>query len=193
MRTRSSTPRPPIWTGTWRDPRFSPPKTAGSPRTGSTGTIFTVNWHRPDWTRHPGAGRGRARCASGAIPASQTCNPAGGQPRAECMLGYEWDVDADNGFRPAGLIATVADNAKRSGSAARLRGYRRLRPGDAPHDALSRCATAPSVQLGQPAMVLGTGWESRRERHRRPTRRWSRRPSTCSPTWGSSRQRSSPG
>ena len=48
--------------------------------------------------------RSTASCASGATPRSR------GSPRARASrslrairtLGYEWDVDADNGFRPAG-------------------------------------------------------------------------------------------
>ena len=31
------------WTGTWRDPRFSPPADGGRPENAVTGTIFTVN------------------------------------------------------------------------------------------------------------------------------------------------------
>lgn len=31
------------WTGTWRDPRFSPPSDGGKPENALTGTIFTVN------------------------------------------------------------------------------------------------------------------------------------------------------
>jgi len=44
-----------------------------------------------------------AECASGGIPPlhhwhRSSCDPPNG------TLGYEWDVDADNGFRPAGLF-----------------------------------------------------------------------------------------
>src|SRR5262249_25608346 len=34
---------PPTWTGTWRDPRFSPPADGGRPENALSGTIFTVN------------------------------------------------------------------------------------------------------------------------------------------------------
>src|SRR5206468_6839014 len=34
---------PPTWTGTWRDPRFSPPADGGRPENALCGTIFTVN------------------------------------------------------------------------------------------------------------------------------------------------------
>ena len=33
----------PVWTGTWRDPRFSPPADGGRPENALTGTIFSVN------------------------------------------------------------------------------------------------------------------------------------------------------
>src|SRR4030095_9748576 len=33
----------PLWTGTWRDPRFSPPSDGGRPENALTGTLFTVN------------------------------------------------------------------------------------------------------------------------------------------------------
>src|SRR6185295_3871716 len=36
-------PLPNVWTGTWRDARFSPPADGGRPENGLTGTIFTVN------------------------------------------------------------------------------------------------------------------------------------------------------
>ena len=36
-------PLPNAWTGTWRDPRFSPPADGGRPENALTGTIFTVN------------------------------------------------------------------------------------------------------------------------------------------------------
>ncbi|HVV69947.1 MAG TPA: N,N-dimethylformamidase beta subunit family domain-containing protein, partial [Verrucomicrobiae bacterium] len=39
---------PPVWTGTWRDPRFSPPGDGGRPENALTGTIFTVNGPGPD-------------------------------------------------------------------------------------------------------------------------------------------------
>src|SRR5713226_7563967 len=39
---------PPTWTGTWRDPRFSPPADGGRPENALTGTIFYVNGTRND-------------------------------------------------------------------------------------------------------------------------------------------------
>lgn len=34
----------PAWTGTWRDPRFSPPADGGRPENGLTGTAYTSNF-----------------------------------------------------------------------------------------------------------------------------------------------------
>ncbi len=36
----------PTWTGTWRDPRLSPPADGGRPENALTGTLFTVNAYR---------------------------------------------------------------------------------------------------------------------------------------------------
>src|SRR5262249_59189991 len=41
--TAVTDPAAPIWTGTWRDPRFSPPNDGGRPENALTGTFFTVN------------------------------------------------------------------------------------------------------------------------------------------------------
>ena len=66
------------WTGTWRDPRFSPPADGGRPENALTGTIFTVNaGDRPRSRCRPPT----ASCASGATPASPTCRRADRHPR----------------------------------------------------------------------------------------------------------------
>ena len=39
---------PPIWTGSWRDPSFSPPADGGRPENALTGTIFMVDSWRSD-------------------------------------------------------------------------------------------------------------------------------------------------
>src|SRR4029077_18238855 len=36
-------PLPNVWTGTWRDPRFSPPADGGRPENALKGTIFTLH------------------------------------------------------------------------------------------------------------------------------------------------------
>ena len=91
---------PPTWTGTWQDPRFSPPGDGGRPQNALTGQLFTVN----------------AGTSSIEVPAAysklrfwRNTSIANLQPGQVATLttnslGYEWDEDADNGFRPAGQI-----------------------------------------------------------------------------------------
>ena len=92
---------PPTWTGLWRDARFSPPGDGGRPENALTGTILGVNETRNDSITVPQAdGRMRFwRNTSIATlgPGQVATLPAG-------VLGYEWDTDTDNGFRPAGLV-----------------------------------------------------------------------------------------
>jgi hypothetical protein len=92
---------PPIWTGTWRDPRFSPPADGGRPENALTGTIFMVNGPRNDAIKVPAAFAPlrfwRNTSVAGLAPGATKTMPTG-------TLGYEWDEDLDNGFRPAGLI-----------------------------------------------------------------------------------------
>ena len=92
---------PPVWTGTWRDPWLSPPADGGQPENALTGTIFMVNGDRSDSIEVPPT-QSRLRfwrnTAVASLPAGQTALlPTG-------TLGYEWDEDLDNGFRPAGLV-----------------------------------------------------------------------------------------
>jgi hypothetical protein len=91
---------PPTWTGSWRDPRFSPPADGGRPENALGGSIFTVNRgsiadvltsayaHLRFWRHTTVAG----------LTGSQTV------ALGDQTVGYEWDEDLDNGARPAGLI-----------------------------------------------------------------------------------------
>jgi len=91
---------PPTWTGTWRDPRFSPPGDGGRPENALTGQMSTVVRGSAAitvpstfaamrfWRNTSVASLGTGQSAT---LASQT-------------LGYEWDEDLDNGARPAGVI-----------------------------------------------------------------------------------------
>jgi hypothetical protein len=102
---------PPTWTGTWRDPRFSPPADGGRPENSLTGTLFEVNGPGTDNTdlaiQVPQAD-GQMRFWRNTSIASLGSGPPASLPPGS--LGYEWDVDADNGFRPAGTwdLSTVA-------------------------------------------------------------------------------------
>jgi VCBS repeat-containing protein len=90
----------PEWTGTWRDPRFSPPSNGGRPENALTGTIFTVNGERQDGIRVPATFRHHRFWRHTSIAALQPEQSALLPPGT---LGYEWNEDLDNGFRPAGL------------------------------------------------------------------------------------------
>lgn len=90
------------WTGTWRDPRFSPPADGGKPENALTGTIFMANDTGVPFSITVPEADGKMRfwrnTGIATLGAGQTATlPLG-------TLGYEWDSDLDNGFRPAGLI-----------------------------------------------------------------------------------------
>jgi hypothetical protein len=95
---------PPIWTGTWRDPRFSPPADGGHPENALTGTIFTVNdvGCCSQAIRVPAA-NGKMRFWRNTSVATLAAGATATLPNG--TLGYEWDEDLDNGFRPPGLIS----------------------------------------------------------------------------------------
>jgi hypothetical protein len=96
------------WTGSWRDPRFSPPADGGRPENGLMGTIWTVNCCGV--AMKVPAADGKMRFWRGSPAASQS--PGATLTLPDQTLGYEWDEDLDNGFRPAGLIdlsSTTAD------------------------------------------------------------------------------------
>jgi len=92
---------PPIWTGMWRDSRFSPPADGGRPENALSGTSFLVNEVRRDSITVSQAD-GRMRFWRNTSIASLAPGQAATLPAG--VLGYEWDADVDNGFRPAGLV-----------------------------------------------------------------------------------------
>ena len=102
---------PPTWTGTWRDPRFSPPGDGGRPENAVTGTIFMVNGPTDNMLAVPYAYSQLRFWRNTSIATMAPNTTATFAPRT---LGREWDEDLDNGQRPAGLIdlsyATAAVN-----------------------------------------------------------------------------------
>ena len=96
---------PPTWTGTWRDQSKSPPSDGGRPENALDGTIFHVNGPGTDNTNlaiQVPAADGKMRFWRNTAIANQTAGQTWTLPAG--TLGYEWDTDDDNGFRPAGLI-----------------------------------------------------------------------------------------
>jgi hypothetical protein len=104
---------PPTWTGAWADPRFSPPADGGRPQNALTGQLFVVNSGTTDITVP--AQYSKLRFWRGTRVASLTSGQSTTLGSGLGTLGYEWDVDADNGARPAGLIdmsSTTNPNAE---------------------------------------------------------------------------------
>ncbi|MGY1694454.1 DUF4082 domain-containing protein [Geodermatophilus sp. SYSU D00814] len=102
------------WTGTWRDPRFRQPGV--TPENALIGQQFRVNGNgagsRADSLSVP-AEYGKARLWRNTAVANQASG--GTYTFGPGTLGYEWDSDVDNGFRPAGiahLSNTVVDVAE---------------------------------------------------------------------------------
>jgi PKD repeat protein len=95
-------PLPNVWTGTWRDPRFSPPADGGRPENEVNGSIFMVNGYRNDPMLVPAAD-GKMRFWRNTVIASLAAGQTATLPAG--VLGPEWDVDLDNGFRPAGVVS----------------------------------------------------------------------------------------
>ena len=92
---------PTAWTGTWRDPRFAAVGDS-RPENALTGQLFIINSGSSDITvpstyKNLRLWRNTAVASLGAGQ-SRTLG-AGNQ-----TLGYEWDLDVDNGFRPRGTF-----------------------------------------------------------------------------------------
>ncbi len=87
-----------VWTGTWRDPRFSPPADGGRPENALSGQIFTINCCAINMVVGQADGQMRfwrnTRVATLAAGATTTIGTN--------VVGYEWDEDLDNGHRPPG-------------------------------------------------------------------------------------------
>jgi hypothetical protein len=95
---------PSTWTGTWRDPRFSPPADGGQPENALSGTIYRIDRTPVDKgipLQVPGSLAGLRFWRNTSVAALSTSQLA---TLGDNVVGFEVDVDWDNGFRPAGLI-----------------------------------------------------------------------------------------
>jgi hypothetical protein len=90
---------PPTWTGTWRDTRASPPADGGNPENAMSGQAYMVDPPNTFAIQVPGTYadlRFWRNTSIAKLSPSQTAT------LAPDTLGYEWDEDLDNGYRPAG-------------------------------------------------------------------------------------------
>ena len=101
-------PLPNVWTGTWRDPRFSPPADGGRPENTLMGPIFMVNCCQQQAIGVSGAVR-QFRFWRNTLVAQLT--PTQTASIAPGVVGYEFDEDVDNGFRPPGLVRLSSTTA----------------------------------------------------------------------------------
>ena len=90
---------PPTWTGEWRDPRFSPPGDA-QPENALTGQLWMVNCC--SYALQIPSDYSNLRIWRDTSIASLQPGQTATMPSE--TLGNEWDVNADNGSRPAGEI-----------------------------------------------------------------------------------------
>ncbi|MBC7977665.1 MAG: DUF4082 domain-containing protein, partial [Myxococcales bacterium] len=91
----------PEWTGTWRDPRFSPPSDGGRPENALTGTVFMANDTGVPYSISVPSADGKMRFWRNTSVASLAAGQSATLPVG--TLGYEWDSELDNGARPPGL------------------------------------------------------------------------------------------
>jgi hypothetical protein len=137
----------PTWTGTWRDPRLSPPADGGRPENALTGTLFTVNAYRLDTISVPAA-LGRLRFWRNTAIA--TLAPNQSATLTPNVLGFEWDQDVDDDARPPGLVRLSSSTISLDGNYELLDQGATYGPGTAVHSlTLYRHASG--------ALVFGAG------------------------------------
>ncbi len=101
-RDNAKTDPNPAWTGTWRDPRFSPPSDGGRPENALTGTLFMANDTGVPYSIVVPEADGKMRLWRNTSIATLGSGQVATLPLG--TLGYEWDADVDNGVRPPGLF-----------------------------------------------------------------------------------------
>ena len=136
-----------------------------------------------------------ARCDSGEIPRKPRLQQARRQRFLRERLGYEWDIDPDNGFRPAGTfdLSTATYNLT-VGPAARLRRHLRRGARYASHDTAPRSRAArwslARAQSSGPGAWTATTTTIKALPRLRRAKTCSRPRSICLRIWACSRPRS---
>src|SRR5262249_31401888 len=99
-----------VWTGLWRDPSGG-----GTPENSLAGTMYMVDWDHDKPINNITIPSAYSQLRIWRDTDIANLQPGETYTTAGPYLGYEWDVDAANGFRPAGLIdlsrTTVPSNA----------------------------------------------------------------------------------
>ncbi|SDG10243.1 Ig-like domain-containing protein [Lentzea fradiae] len=135
------------WTGTWRDPRYSPPQDGGRPENALLGNMFTVNGRRDDSLQVPAA-YGKMRLWRNTDLQSMT---AGSTYTFEPgTLGYEWNTVYDNGFQPAGV-------AQMSRTTVQLDGYYALKNYGDEYGSSTETHAITYYRAPSGALVFGAG------------------------------------
>ena len=139
----------PEWTGTWRDPRFSPPSDGGRPENALTGTAY----------RSTTLDAAHRRCRPRRQDAVLAEHPVATQHRGDrhagaVHLGYESDEDLDNGFRPAGLFR-LSTTTGRSTSTCTTSAHHGARHHDPPPDHVPGAQRRPGVRGRHDPVGLG--------------------------------------
>jgi WD40 repeat protein len=124
-------PLPNVWTGTWRDPRFSPPADGGRPENQLTGTIYTVNCCQNALSITVPEAYSKIRFWRDTSIAALAPGEVATLPRG--VLGYEWDEALDNGFQPEGLIKMSSTTVSLGGNWYLLDNGSTYGPGTATH------------------------------------------------------------
>ena len=104
-----------VWTGTWRDPRFSPQADGGLPENALTGQMYFAIVEDYGYSIEVPAEFSDLRFWRNTDIA--TLEEGEVAILTNYTLGYEWDEVVDNGFSPAGLIrmslTTIDEGARR--------------------------------------------------------------------------------
>ncbi|RYE54537.1 MAG: Mo-co oxidoreductase dimerization domain protein, partial [Rhizobiaceae bacterium] len=88
-----------VGTGTWRDPRYADP--GQEPENSLTGQMFTVDSYRLDTISIPYDFSNLRFWRDTEVA---EIDEGESYQLVQNLLGYEWDSDVENGFRPAGLV-----------------------------------------------------------------------------------------
>lgn len=92
------------WTGTWRDPRFSPPSDGGRPENALLGGLFMIFGESAADSRPMEVPQAYSALRFWRNTNIATLSPGQVATIGDDTLGYESGEDVDNGFRPAGLV-----------------------------------------------------------------------------------------